>query len=311
MCSYNLQLRANIMDYQEFNAPANAPKDKRNNLIVIILTVLVIILTILYFQQKSKDHAMNMQLQVEKDSITSELTRMVKGYNSMKTENDSLNRSIVVSKQHVDDLLKEVEEVKNVSYKEIMKYKNEAATLRGIMRNFVVQIDSLNRRNQQLMDENVQVKQQVTEARTQNQQLEQEKKKLQQTVSIAQQLEAHGLRAVGINAKGKEQVKASKIEKIKIDFVLSKNLTAKRGAKNVYVRILRPDQILLMKSDKNVFSYENAKIPFSAMRQVEYEGNDLPASIYYDLSQQLMAGKYTIDVFADGSNIGTTAMEVK
>jgi hypothetical protein len=295
------------MDYQEFNAP----KEKRNNLVVIILTVLLIILTILYFQQKYQDRVMNRQLTVEKDSIASELSRMVTGYNSMKTENDSLNKSIVVSKTKVDELLKEVEQVKNVSYKEILKYKNEAATLREIMRNFVVQIDSLNRKNQQLMNENVEVKQQVTEAKSRNEQLEQEKSKLQQTVSLAQQLEAQGLRAAGINSKGKEQSKASKIEKIKIDFVLSKNLTAKRGGKNIYVRIQRPDQILLLKSEKDVFTFENMKIPYSAMREVEYEGNDLPVSIYYNLSGPINPGKYTIDVFADGSNIGTTVLDVK
>jgi len=295
------------MDYEEYKAP----KDKRNNLIVIILTVLLIILTILYFQQRSQDRAMTRQLTAEKDSIASELTRMVSGYNSMKTENDSLNQSIVVTRNRADSLLQEVEHVKNVSYKEILKYKNEASTLREIMRNFVVQIDSLNRKNQQLMSENVEVKQQVAEAKTKNEQLEHEKNKLQQTVSLAQQLEAQNLRAAGINAKGKEQVKANKMEKIKIDFILSKNLTAKRGAKNVYVRIQRPDQLLLMKSEKNVFAFENMKIPFSAMRQVEYEGNDLPVSVYYDLTEQLVPGKYTIDVFADGSNIGTTGLDVK
>ena len=295
------------MDYEEYKAP----KDKRNNLIVIILATLVIILTILYFQQQSQHNAMQRQLTIEKDSVAAELSRMVTGYNSIKTENDTLNKSIVESRQRVNDLLQEVERVKNVSYQEIKKYKNEATTLRGIMRNFVAQIDSLNQRNKQLMDENVTVKQQVVEAKNANQQLEQEKKKLQQTVSLASQLEATGLKAVGINSKGKEQTKANKIEKIKIDFILSKNQTAKRGAKNVYVRIQRPDQILLLKSDKEVFTFENMKIPYSAMREVEYEGNDLPVSIYYDVAGELASGKYTIDVFADGSNIGTTALEVR
>jgi regulator of replication initiation timing len=294
------------MDYPEIKTP-----NKRNNLIVIILTTLLIILTILYFQQKSEHNSIQRQLTVEKDSIAAELSRMVVGYNSIKTENDTLNKSIIESRTKVDELLKEVEHVKNVSYAEIKKYKDEATTLRGIMRSFVAQIDSLNQRNKQLMDENVSVKQQVVEVKTVNQQLEQEKKKLQQTVSLAAQLEASGLKAIGISSKGKEQQKANKIEKFKIDFTLGKNLTAKRGSKNVYVRIQRPDQILLMKSDKDVFSYENMKIPYSASREIEYEGNDLPVSIYYDVTNELIPGKYTIDVFADGSNIGTTALEVR
>jgi hypothetical protein len=295
------------------NQGINKAKDKRNNVIVIILSVLLIALTVIYFKQRNEDRAYANQLTVEKDSIASELTKMVNGYNSIKTENDSLNQTINVTKTRVTELLKEVEHVKNVSYQQISKYRDEVTTLRNIMRNYIVQIDSLNQRNQQLMSENVDVKRQVTEAKTANQQLIEEKKKLEQTVSLAAQLEAVDLKAVGINARGKEQTRANKIEKIKIDFSLSKNLTAKRGAKNIYVRIQRPDQILLLKSDKDVFNFENMKIPYSAAREVEYEGNELPVSIYWDNTNEspLSPGKYTVDVFADGLNIGTTTFDVK
>ena len=55
------------------------------------------------------------------------------------------------------------------------------------------------------------------------------------------------------------------------------------------------------------------KIPYSVMREVEYEGSDVPVSIYWDNSNEspLIPGKYTVDVFADGRNIGTTVFEVK
>jgi hypothetical protein len=121
------------------------------------------------------------------------------------------------------------------------------------------------------------------------------------------------LNASGINKKGKVQSKASKIESIKIDLTLSKNLTAKRGAKNIYVRIQRPDQLLLTKSDNDLFKFEGLKIPYSAVREVEYEGMELPVSIYWDNTGEspLIQGQYTIDVFADGNNIGTTGLEVK
>lgn len=282
-------------------------------MIVIILSVLLIMLTILYFRQRSEDRAITTQLTAEKDSITVELSKMVTGYNSIRTENDSLNKTIGVTRNRVEDLLKEVAHVKNVSFQQISKYRDEVTTLRNIMRNYIVQIDSLNVKNQRLMTENVDVKQQVTEAKTINQQLEQEKKKLEQTVSLAAQLEASNLRAVGITSKGKEQVKANRIEKIKIDLSLSKNLTAKRGAKIIYVRIQRPDQILLMNSEKDVFSFEDMKIPFTASREVEYEGNELPVSIYWDNENKtpFISGKYSVDVFADGRNIGSTTFDIK
>jgi len=295
------------------NHEMNSSKDKRNNLIVIILSVLLAALAILFFWQRNSYQTDAALIKAEKDSIASELSKMATNYSTIRSENDTLNKNISFAQTKVKDLLAEVEQVKNVSYQQITKYRQEVTTLRDIMRNYIVQIDSLNQKNQRLMDENTSVKQQVTEVKTANQQLETDKKKLEQTVTLAAQLEASELKASGITAKGKEQIKASRIEKVKIDFILSKNLTAKRGAKNIYVRIQRPDQILLMKSDKDIFQFEDMKIPFSVMREVEYEGNDVPVSIYWDNASEssLIPGKYTVDVFADGRNIGTTVFEVK
>jgi FtsZ-binding cell division protein ZapB len=295
------------------NRAMNSSKDKRNNLIVIVLSALLVILAILFFWQRNSYRSDAALIKADKDSIASELSTMVNKYNSIRSENDSLNKTIGYAQTKVKDLLTEVEQVKNVSYKQITKYRQEVTTLRNIMRDYIIQIDSLNQKNQRLMAENVNVKQEVTQVRSVNQQLETEKKKLEQTVTLAAQLEATDLRASGITAKGKEMIKAAKIEKVKIDFTLSKNLTAKRGAKSIYVRIQRPDQILLMKSDKDLFKFEDMKIPFSATREVEYEGNELPVSIYWDNAReaQLIAGRYTVDVFADGRNIGSTSFDVK
>jgi hypothetical protein len=59
--------------------------------------------------------------------------------------------------------------------------------------------------------------------------------------------------------------------------------------------------------------WKDLKIPFSAMREVNYEGQDLPVAIFWDNigESELMIGTYTIDLFADGNNIGTTSIEFK
>ena len=295
------------------NRGMNSSNDKRNNFIVIFLSVLLVVLAILFFWQRSSYKTDAALIMADKDSIATELSKMVINYNSIRSKNDSLNQSISFAQTKVKDLLSEVEHVKNVSYQQITKYRQETTTLRNIMRDYIVQIDSLNQKNQRLMSENLNVKQEVTQVRSVNQQLEEEKKKLEQTVTLAAQLEATDLKASGITARGKEQVKATKIEKIKIDLTLSKNQTAKRGAKIIYVRIQRPDQLLLMKSEKDIFKFEDMKIPFSAMREVEYEGGEIPVSIYWDNANEasMIPGKYTVDVFADGRNIGTTSFDVK
>lgn len=288
-------------------------KDRRNNLIVIFLSVFLVVVIVLFFMQRSEHQQIIRSLNDEKDSIQSELNSMVQGYDSLKTNNDTINSELFVAQTKVKDLLLEIGQVKKASYKQIEQYREEVGSLRNIMRNYIVQVDSLNRRNQQLMAENAQVKQNYAQIESKNEQLQKEKKQLSQRVEKAATLEAQNLHAFGINSKGNEVNNSRKADKIEVSFTLGKNITAKRGSKEIYVRIQRPDQILLLKSKKDLFHFEDLRIPYSAMRVVTYEGNDLPVNIFWDNSGEdaFMEGDYTVDVFADGNNIGTTTCSFK
>jgi hypothetical protein len=291
----------------------NKSVDKRNNIIVIVLSVLLVGVVALFFMQRVQHSTLINEINSDKDSISAELTRMVVGYDSLTTENDTINKNLDIAQTRVRDLLTEVELVKKASYKQISRYRDEVTSLRKIMRNYIVQIDSLDQRNKLLMAENIEVKQQVSQVKNVNIQLQMEKKKLEQKVSLASQLEALNIVATGINKKGKDSQKASKITKIKISFTLSKNVTAKRGAKEIYVRIQQPNEVVMVKSEKDLFKFEDLKISYSAIREVEYEGKELPVNIYWDNTNEpiLNKGVYTVDLFADGSNIGTTKFLVK
>jgi hypothetical protein len=76
---------------------------------------------------------------------------------------------------------------------------------------------------------------------------------------------------------------------------------------------MRPDQLLMSKSADNLFQFEDLRIQYSAMREVVYEGHDLHVAIFWDNTNEpeLMSGTYTIDLFADGHNIGTTTLELR
>ena len=200
-----------------------------------------------------------------------------------------------------------------MSYSKISGYQKQVTTLRGIMRDFVVQIDSLNARNEELMAENRQVKEQYKQSEQEKQQLSKEKERLQQNLKRAAMLEARDLTAVALNSRSKETKFAKRATKFRIYFVLGKNATAKRGTKNIYARIMRPDQLLMVKSENDVFQFEDLKIQYSAMRPVVYEGKDLPIAIFWDNANEapLAAGTYTINLFADGNEIGETTLTIK
>jgi FtsZ-binding cell division protein ZapB len=287
-------------------------KERRNNLIIIILSVLLIAVISVFVSQHNENKKILAALNMEKASIQTELSTMMTNYDSIHTNNEALQSELSGAQTKVKDLLDEVEQVKKVSYDQIAQYRLEVTTMRNIMKNYIIQVDSLNRRNEMLMAENVQVKENFAQSETKNQQLEKEKEHLQEKIKEAAQLEATELVAVGINARGKEAESARRAEQIRVSLVLSKNITAPRGNKVIYVRIQKPNQVLLQQSPNDLFQFEDLKIPFSASREVTYEGNALPVNIFWDnKGQEFLPGEYTVDVFADGNNIGTTKFLMK
>lgn len=288
-------------------------KERRNNIIVIILSVILVGVGVLYFMQNREHKGIVKELNAEKDSIQMELTELVVRYDSLETENDTINEQLYLAQNKVKDLLVEIEQTKKISIEKINSYQKQVTTLRGIMRDFVVQIDSLNRRNQELMAENLEVKEQYKRVETEKQQLSQEKERLEKNLERAAVLQVREILVEALNSRNRETRFANRAERLRIYFIINENITAKRGTKNIYARIMRPDQLLMSKSADNLFQFEDLMIQYSAMREVVYEGHDLPVAIFWDNSNEpeLMPGTYTVDLFSDGSNIGTTTFELK
>ena len=287
-------------------------KERRNNLIIIFLSLVLLAVVVVFFVQHSENKKILNALNQEKASIQTELNSMMTNYDSIHTNNETLQGELSVAQTKVKDLLLEVGQVKKVSYDEIARYRQEVTTLRTIMKNYIIQVDSLNRRNELLMAENTQVKEEFAQSESKNQQLEVEKDRLQEKIKMAAQLEVTELVAVGINDRGKEAESARLALQIRVSFVISKNVTAPRGNKVIYVRIQKPNQVLFQKSASDLFAFEDLKIPYSAKREVTYEGNSLPVNIFWDNEgAEFLPGEYTVDIFADGSNIGTTKFMMK
>jgi len=287
-------------------------KDRRNNLIIILLSVLLLIVVTVFVMQRNENNKILNALNQEKVSIQSELSAMMTNYDSLHTNNESLQSEVSIAQTKVKDMIDEVGQIKKVSYAQIAQYRQEVTTMRNIMKNYIIQVDSLNRRNVLLMAENSQVKEDFAQSVSKNQQLEQEKGHLQEKIKVAAQLEATQLVAAGINTRGKDAESARRATQIRISFVLSKNVTAPRGNKMIYVRIQEPNQMLFQKSSNDVFPFEDLKIPYSAKREVTYEGNELPVNIFWDnAGAEFLPGNYSVDIFADGNNIGTTTFNLK
>lgn len=291
------------------------PQKSNKNLIYIGAAVAVVIiagLLYMYMSNRSEYRAIVDEMTEEKDILTEEFQNLALNYDSLNSNNDTLNLMLEQEREKIAHLIEEIKTIKATNASKIREYKKELTSLRSVMKNFVVQIDSLNQRNQELTEENKQYRQQYTEIQGSYKELEQQKAKLAEKIEIASQLETYNYAVEGLNNKDRETKRARNVAKIKVCFTIKKNITAPIGEKTVYMRIMRPDEALLLHSLDDKFKYENEDINFSANRVIEYGGEALDVCIFYNADEgELLPGTYTVDLFADSFNIGTTKFELK
>ncbi|MEE1223302.1 MAG: hypothetical protein UHL07_07220 [Bacteroidaceae bacterium] len=226
----------------------------------------------------------------------------------MQITNDSLIAQLAQEKKRAEDLLAELKRTKKNDAAEILRLKKELATLRAILRNYVMQIDSLNRLNQALTSENESLKRDNQQQRQHVSSLIEEKETLTDKVAIAAQLDANGITLLAKNKKGKAAKRIKDVKKFQLSFNIARNVTAQTGMKSIYVRILTPTNAVL--TTGGTFPYENRTLEYSIRKDIEYTGEDQAVTVYWDVNEALSAGTYRADIFADGHNIGTTTLSI-
>lgn len=286
--------------------------NKKNIIIIACIAALILCGGIGYMfyslhQTNAKNEEMLKLAEMDKKEMENEYAEFAKQYSEMKTQinNDSLIAQLDKEQRRTEELLAELQRVKSSDAAEILRLKKELATLRGILRSYVHEIDSLNRLNEQLLSENQQVKAQYSQATQTISTLTNEKESLSEQVAIASQLDATSIHMVGQNKRGKAAKKIKDVKKFAVSFVISRNITAQTGNKSIYVRITKPTNEPL--TNGGTFQYENRTLEYSAKKDIEYTGETVPVTVYWDVNEFLSAGTYRVSIFADGHNIGNAS----
>jgi hypothetical protein len=243
----------------------------------------------------------------EKDSLANELRMMMYGYDTLKTSNDTLNAELLRERTRIQKLL----EVNASNAQLIRKYKAEISTMRDIMKSYIVQIDSLNTRNQILTAENVEIKQQMTVVQETNVELEKVKEELTTKVNVASIIQAKDVVAVALNKKRKETDELRNLDKVRVCFTLRENPIAEAGNKVVYLRVVRPDQLVITPTPDNLFAVNGEQLIFSASRAVDYANADVEMCIFLDNTGDFIPGTYNVELYLSGEKIGSGSFTLK
>lgn len=279
---------------------------------VIILIIIVAGVSFLAVNEYRKNKEMTEVFAVEKQEMENEYSTFAAQYDELQIQinNDSLREKLESEKLKTQRLLEELRQVKTTNAAEILRLKKELKTVRAVLRTYVIQIDSLNRLNAALMEENREVKSKYSAATAQISTLAEEKKSLNEKVTLASQLDATNISVLPMNKRGRKARKVKDVKKIAISFTIVKNITAETGNKTLYVRIAKPDNEILSKGN-TTFAYEDKEITYSIKKYIEYTGEEQSVTVYWNVEEFLPSGTYNVYIFADGNMIGQNSFTLK
>lgn len=284
--------------------------------ILVVLVAAIGVLVYLYLAQKQEMTEMVEQMEFEKSELEDEyedLAMQFDGYQTPNLSNDSLTQLLSQEQQRVRDLLEELRITKATNARRIAELKKELATVRQVMVSYVHQIDSLNQTNQRLTAENKQVREQYAVVQQQAEELQQQNSDLTEKVTRASMLEITAFTVTPLNKRDRKTSNINQMQKIQFDFTIGKNITCSRGLKDVYMRIVRPDGELITLPDpqNRLFTFENSEIEYSIKKEIEYAGEALDATMYWNVGEILYNGTYNADFFIDGALIASFPFTLK
>lgn len=290
-----------------------------NKVYIIIIALLMVVLAFMAYKINegnekivyvSQEYA---NLDSERQALAIDLESMKMNYDTITVANEEMQGKIDEQENELSLLLKKV---KNKDY-DVTKLKAEAETLRGIMKNYIYQIDSLNKANQQL------TMQRDTEIERANS-AEAKGKELQGELSTSKEMNAKGsILSLGefVNValferstgKQVDTERASKTEMIKSCFRMRKNPIAQPGMRTLYMSVIGPDGKALGGKTAGTVKVGGEDTPYSVTREIEYQQNDTDVCVYYTANEGYLfvKGNYKLLVYESGNQIGASNITLK
>ena len=297
-------------DDEEQMAPANDKAIRGYRVVIILLTVILAALSVLYFNIHRQQKADYDLLAIDRDSIQNNLSARMTDFDSLQYSSDTISTALLMERQRADSLMQRLKQERSWSYSKIKQYQKEVGTLQSLMRNYLRQIDSLNTLNQKLITENVGYRREITTITQRAEMAEGKALELDNMVGAGSGLRARDIRLTALNERSKEVTRIKNAARLRTDFMLAANELTEPGDKTIFVRLLAPDGYVLSSEDAPTFDFEGERLSYSAQRTIDYQNEDIEVGIFYS-GEGFTAGKYTIQLYAEGRLIGQSEVVMR
>lgn len=249
-----------------------------------------------------------LQLSNEFEAINSRFAQ----YEDQATQlgGDTILAKYNAAKNKIEQLLEELNSEKKKSQQRITQLQNEIATLRGLLRHYIAQVDSLGKENAGLRAENAQIKDENQQLSSKVREVSKTNETLSERMTLAEKLNVTGVSLTPLRKNGKTEKNVTKAKQLMVTFTIPQNNSTPVGSKTIYLRITSPEGSLL--GNAGNFSFEGASLPCTAKKTIEYAGEEIPGvTLYWDVNTALTPGDYTVELFADNYRLASRHFTLK
>ena len=298
-----------IMERREQEAKLAKVKSLKTVMYVLAgVAVLLAVALIFIWSQKS---SLIRELEVEKQDLTAQMENLQNDYASLSSDYDSINSQLDTSRAEVANLLERIKKTDATNRAKMRQYEKELGTLRSIMRNYIVQIDSLNTLNHKLTADAAAARREAAASKAANAELSQQVENLSGQVAAGAVIKARGLSMAAYNSSDKVTDRSSRVVRLLTSLSLVENDLAPKGPVRVYIRVKDPNGIILTNSNRTSFTFNGEAMIASASRQVDYEGKEVDMSIYLNDIPSFQKGVYTVEAYTEQSKLGSAELMLR
>lgn len=299
----------NIMERRERESQlAKEKKLKRTMWILVVVAVALVAVLGYVWSQKS---SLISELEDEKRDLTEQMESLQNDYATLSSDYDSINSQLDTSRAEVADLLERIKKTNATNRAKMRQYEKELGTLRSIMRNYIVQIDSLNTLNHKLTAEAAAARREAAASKAESAQLSQQVENLTGQVAAGSVIKARGLHIAAYNSSDKVTDRSSRTVRLLTSLSLVENDLAPKGPVRVFIRVKDPDGIILTNSNRSSFTFNGETMVASASRRVDYEGSEVDLSIYLNDIPEYRKGVYTVEAYTEQAFLGKSELMLR
>lgn len=251
------------------------------------------------------------ELTLEKEELTEQMIALQNDYATLSSDYDDINLQLDSSRLEVQLLIDKITQTEATNRTKIRQYEKELGTLRSIMKNYIVQIDSLNTLNRQLTADAAAARREAAESRRKQQELNKTVEELTGQVAAGSVIKARGIRIEAYNASDKVTDRSSRVVRLLTTLSLVENDLAPKGPVRVYIRVKGPDGILLTNDTQRTFEVNGEPMICSASREVDYQGKEVELSIYLNDITGYVKGIYTVEAYTEQTLLGSAELMLR